>query len=69
MIYVFFEHAGCSAERQPNLLLRTGRKYDWKKVKEAVELLYPNVVVNKSYQNRNYMVVAEDEKLTRHITI
>ena len=54
MIYFFFEHAGCSAERQANLLLRTGGKYDWKKIKEAVELLYPNVLVNKSYQNRNY---------------
>lgn len=54
MIYFFFEHAGCSAERQANLLLRTGGKYDWKKIKEAVELLYPNVVVNKSYQNKGY---------------
>lgn len=54
MIYFFFEHAGCSAERQANLLLRTGGKYDWKKIKEAVELLYPNVVVNKSYQSKGY---------------
>ena len=32
-------------DRQANLLLRTEGKYDWAKIKKAVELLYPSVVV------------------------
>eukprot|EP00435_Cladocopium_sp_Y103_P026045 s2476_g6.t1 len=55
MIHFFFEHTGCSPERQANLLLRTGGKYDWKQIKEAVELLYANVTVNRNYvQRSNY---------------
>ncbi|CAE6964690.1 unnamed protein product [Symbiodinium sp. CCMP2592] len=45
MIYFFFEHAQLSTERQANLLLRTSGEYDWKKLKQAVELLYQNVTV------------------------
>eukprot|EP00439_Symbiodinium_sp_Y106_P076752 s2863_g15.t2 len=45
MIYFFFEHAQLSTERQANLLLRTSGEYDWKKMKQAVELLYQNTPV------------------------
>ena len=48
MTYFFFEHTGCSLERQANLLLRTGGEYNWKKVKQAVELLYPQTNVPRS---------------------
>ena len=45
MVFFFFEHTQLSFERQANLLLRTGGEYDWKKMKQAVELLYENVQV------------------------
>ena len=45
MVFFFFEHTQLSFERQANLLLRTGGEYDWKKMKQAVELLYQNVQV------------------------
>ena len=45
MIHFYFQHSGASTERQANLLLRTNGQYDWKKLKTAVEVLYPNVVV------------------------
>ncbi|CAE7161267.1 unnamed protein product [Symbiodinium necroappetens] len=53
MIYFFFEHAQLSTERQANLLLRTSGEYDWKKMKQAVELLYQNVVVKSGAPGRN----------------
>ena len=45
MTHFFFEHSGSSFERQANILLRTGGEYTWKKVKAAVELLYPQTAV------------------------
>ena len=36
-------HPGASTERQANLLLRTQGKYDWKRLKTAIDILYPNV--------------------------
>ena len=45
MVFFFFEHTAMSTERQANLLLRTGGEYNWKKMKQAVELLYQNVTV------------------------
>ena len=45
MIHFFFQHSGASSERQANLLLRTGGAYDWSAMKQAVELLYPNVTI------------------------
>ena len=45
LIYFYFQHVGASTERQANLLLRTNGEYDWKKLKQAIDLLYPNVVV------------------------
>ena len=53
MIYFFFEHAQLSTERQANLLLRTSGEYDWKKMKQAVELLYQNVTVKSGQGGRN----------------
>ncbi|CAL1151001.1 unnamed protein product [Cladocopium goreaui] len=55
LIHWFFEHAHISQERQANLLLRTNGEYNWKLIKQAVELLYPNVYVGRggySYGNR-----------------
>ena len=51
MIYFFFEHAQLSTERQANLLLRTSGEYDWKKMKQAVELLYQNTPVRSGPPN------------------
>ena len=48
MIYFFFVHSNSSSERQANLLLRTNGEYDWSKIKQAVELLYPTVVVKQA---------------------
>ena len=45
MTHFFFEHSGSSLERQANILLRTGGDYTWKKVRSAVELLYPLTTV------------------------
>ena len=45
MVYFFFEHTSSSTERQANILLRTKGEYNWKLVKQAVELLYPTVQV------------------------
>ena len=57
MIYFFFEHTAASSERQANLLIRTGGVYDWKKIKAAVELLYPTTTVRtvgrEPYQGGN----------------
>ena len=47
MIYYFFEHAHISQEKQANLLLRTNGEYNWKSLKQAVDLLYPNVYVGR----------------------
>eukprot|EP00913_Durusdinium_trenchii_P020900 g19638.t1 len=47
MTYQFFEQAGCTMERQANILLRTGGDYEWQKVKAAVDLLYPQTYVNR----------------------
>ena len=46
MTYMFFEHTNSSLERQANILLRTGGGYEWKKIKAAVDLLYPQTYVN-----------------------
>ena len=43
---MFFEHTNSSLERQANILLRTGGGYEWKKIKAAVDLLYPQTYVN-----------------------
>ena len=51
MVYFFFEHSGCSFERRANILLRTGGEYNWKKVKQAVELLYPQTMVSAPRRN------------------
>ena len=48
MIHFFFIHSGASTERQANLLLRTQGEYDWKKLKTAIDILYPNVVVRNT---------------------
>ncbi|CAE7230751.1 RE1, partial [Symbiodinium sp. CCMP2456] len=45
MVYFLFEHTNSSLERQANVLLRTTGEYNWKKVKQAIELLYPTVQV------------------------
>ena len=45
MTYFFFQHTNANMERQANILLRTGGEYNWKKVKQAVELLYPSTTV------------------------
>ena len=45
MVFFFFEHTNSSLERQANVLLRTSGEYNWKKVKQAIELLYPAVQV------------------------
>ena len=45
MVYFLFEHTGSSLERQANILLRTSGEYNWKKVKQAIELLYSTVQV------------------------
>ncbi|CAE7744915.1 RE1 [Symbiodinium sp. KB8] len=45
MVYFLFEHTNSSLERQANVLLRTSGEYSWKKVKQAIELLYPTVQV------------------------
>eukprot|EP00913_Durusdinium_trenchii_P016249 g15271.t1 len=47
LVYQFFEHSGSSMERQANLLLRTSGDYDWKKMKTAIELLYPTTLVSQ----------------------
>ena len=57
MIHFFFQHSNASAERQANLLLRTNGEYDWSKMKQAVELLYPNVPVklgNYDYKPKQF---------------
>ena len=51
MIYFFFQHSNSNMDRQANLLLRTEGKYDWAKIKKAVELLYPNVVVRQPFNS------------------
>ena len=50
MIYFFFQHSNSNMDRQANLLLRTGGEYDWPKIKQAIDLLYPNVVVRHGGQ-------------------
>ncbi|CAE7633950.1 GIP, partial [Symbiodinium sp. KB8] len=45
LVYFLFEHTNSSLERQANVLLRTSGQYNWKKVKQAIELLYPTVQV------------------------
>ena len=45
LVYFLFEHTNSSLERQANVLLRTSGEYNWKKVKQAIELLYPTVQV------------------------
>ena len=52
MVYFLFEHTAMSTERQANLLLRTGGEYHWKKIKQAVELLYQGVVVRGNREGR-----------------
>ena len=47
MTHFFFEHSGL--EHQANVLLRTGGDYTWKKVKHAVELLYPHKTVSTTW--------------------
>ena len=54
MTHFFFEHSGSSLERQANVLLRTGGDYDWKKVKKAVELLYPQTTVTSRHRDKGY---------------
>ena len=48
MIHVFFQHTNASYERQANFLLRTGGNYDWAKIKNAIDVLYPNTMVKVS---------------------
>ena len=48
-IYWYFEHTGLSQERQTNLLLRTNGEYNWRKLKQAIDVLYPNTLVSKGY--------------------
>eukprot|EP00913_Durusdinium_trenchii_P002034 g1880.t1 len=53
LIYWYFEHAGVSQERQANLLLRTNGEYNWKLMKQAIDVLYPNTLVgNRHYTHR-----------------
>ena len=57
MIHFYFQHANASSERQANLLLRTNGEYNWSKMKQAIELLYPNVPVkfgNHDYKPRQF---------------
>lgn len=54
MTYFFFEHSNSSMERQANILLRTGGEYTWSKVKQAVDLLYPQTYVHQRRDNQQY---------------
>ena len=47
MVYLYLWHANASMERQANILVRTGGEYDWKKVKQAVGLLYLQAVTQR----------------------
>ena len=49
VIYWYFEHTGLSQERQANLLLRTNGEDNWRKLKQAIDVLYPNTLVSKGY--------------------
>ena len=70
MVYFFFQHTHSSTERQANLLLRTEGEYNWKKMKKAVDLLYPNVVVRqatsggKGYRGRGAHEVHQSDQWT-----
>ena len=54
MIHFYFEHTGMGQDKQANLLLRTNGEYDWKKIKQAVDLLYPNVMVRSGREFTSY---------------
>ena len=54
MIHFYFEHTGMGQDKQANLLLRTNGEYDWKKIKQAVDLLYPNVMVRSGRDYTSY---------------